>query len=180
MPMDKEASVRLEVAQGPASHSIQSQINVFSLRCSRDRGSDAIVLVFVRPTKTCHVANCPQTIPETNPTISCRDHCPSWPRHFVLLVLLDQALLDQVSQALLVVLDQALGLASFGMNPAATAVSGQARNLNCNVATSQVFLCPLDSSSMTASPRPRRHCVSAAIVPCGSHRPGRSCDTHCL
>ena len=92
----------------------------FLSRCSRDRGSDAIVLVFVIPTKTCHVANCPQTIPETNPTISCRDHCPSWPRHFVLLVLLDQALLDQVSQALLVVLDQALGLASFGMNPAAT------------------------------------------------------------
>jgi hypothetical protein len=38
----------------------------------------------------------------------------------VLLVLLDQALPDRVSQALLVVLDQALGLASFGMNPAAT------------------------------------------------------------
>ena len=79
MPMDKEASVRLEVAQGPASHSIQSQIDVFSLRCSRDRGSDAIVLVFVSPTKTCHAANRPQTIPETNPTISLAASCP---RHF--------------------------------------------------------------------------------------------------
>ncbi len=85
--------------------------------------SSSSSVTLLRPTP-CHVPIALRPILIiTNPTISCRYHCPSWPRHFVLLVLLDQALLDQVSQALLVVLDQALGLASFGMNPAATAVS---------------------------------------------------------
>ena len=72
MPMDKEASVRLEVAQGPASHSIPDRC-VFLSRCSRDRGSDAIVPVFVRPTTYANYARLNDT-----PDASGSGRYPSW------------------------------------------------------------------------------------------------------
>ena len=71
MPMDKEASVRLEVAQGPASHSIQckesmlnmfqSQIEVFFSRVAAataalmlSSSSSSLIFHLLRPTP-CHV-----------------------------------------------------------------------------------------------------------------------------